>query len=390
MSSLVRQILILSVITLASLSGCVERFHPNDLYLKEGLLVINAHMTDKSGTQTIEVSRSSHPESPTFNAETGCYVLLIREDGESREFNDSGQPGYYTAELDSSFLRAGLMFQVQVFTEDGNEYHSEFDQIRPVPTIDSIYYKVEDMIFTGEEEPIPGIRFYVDFTYDNDAYEYIRWELTETYEFHNPDMEAYYYPNRWRRYLLEGEDNPRICYITRMVPTTHSISTMDLGYGPFSKAFDFVPNDWNEQKLCFKYSLLVKQYSLGPEGYHYWNELSAMRQGQGTMFDKQPALLQSNICNIEDEEEKVLGFFTMSSVQEIRGFAEDIPGMDTEPNPYYCLPVCSGPGCGSPQTFPAYFARATYDGETVYAQVNKHCVDCREYKGSSAIKPDFW
>jgi len=387
--SIHRQILII-VIAFLFLSGCIERYHPDDLYLKEGLLVINAHITDKTGTQTIEVSRSSHLESPKFNAETGCLILLFREDGESREFIASEEPGYYTAELDSSFLREAMSFQVQVITQNDNEYHSDFDMIRPVPAIDAIYYKVEDMIFTGEEKSIPGIRFYVDFTYDDEAYEYIRWELTETYEFHNPVMEAYYYPNRWRRYLLEGEDNPRTCYITRVVPTTHSISTNDLGYGPFSKAFDFVPNDWNEQKLSYKYSLLVKQYSMGPEGYHYWNELSAMRQGQGTMFDKQPALLQSNICNIEDGEEKVLGFFTMSSMQEIRGFAEDIPGMDTRPNPYYCLPFCNGPGCGSPTTFPAYFARATYDGETVYAQVNKHCVDCREYKGSSAIKPDFW
>ena len=108
------------------------------------------------------------------------------------------------------------------------------------------------------------------------------------------------------------------------------------------------------------------------------------------MFDKQPALLQSNIYNIADEVEKILGFFTMSSAHEIRGFAEEIPELDQSTNPYYCLPVCNGPGCGNPQTFPAYFARATYDGETVYAAVNKHCVDCREYKGSSAIMPDFW
>ena len=129
---------------------------------------------------------------------------------------------------------------------------------------------------------------------------------------------------------------------------------------------------------------------MGPEGFHYWNELGAIRQGQGTLFDKQPALLQSNICNIEDEDEKVLGFFTMSGVQEVRGIAEDIPGLDHSPNPYYCLPVDRGPGSSSPQKFPSYFARATYDGVTVYAQVNHHCVDCREYKGSSAVKPDFW
>lgn len=115
-----------------------------------------------------------------------------------------------------------------------------------------------------------------------------------------------------------------------------------------------------------------------------------MQQWHGTIFDKQPALLESNFCNIEDEDEKILGFFTMSSMREIRGFAEDIPGIAGDINPYYCLPVDSGPGSSSPTTYPSYFALATYDGATVYAKVNKHCVDCREYDGSSAIEPDFW
>ena len=383
-------IAIINVIAVVLLSSCVERYHPDDLYLKEGLLVISAHITDEPGSQTIEVSRSSHPELPGFNPELGCFILLLREDGESREFIASEQPGFYTAELDSSYLRTGMLFQVQVLTQDGNEYHSAFDKIRPVPAIDTVYYKVENMTYLGEDDPVPGIRFYLDFTYDDEAYEYIRWELTETYEFHNPSMEAYVYTNRWTVRPLEGVMNSRICYITHVLPAGHSIATKQLDFGPFNKAFDFVPNDWNEQKLIFKYSLWVRQYSLGPEGYKYWNEIGTHRQGQGTLFDSQPALIKSNIFNIADESEKVLGFFTMSGVQEARAFAEEIPGLDNTPNPYYCLPVDKGPGSGSPTYYPSYFARATYDGATVYAQVNQHCVDCREYKSSTELKPEFW
>lgn len=385
-----RSIALYLLVVLALFNSCVERYRPDDLYLKKDLLVINAHLTSKPGIQTIEVSRSAHPEAPSFNPESNCFILLLREDGESREFRSSDNPGFYIAELDSLFLRTGMSFQVQVLTPDGNEYHSDFDKIRPVPAIDSLYYKVESIIYTGGEDPTPGIRFYVDFTYDNEDYEYIRWELTETYEFHNPRMEAFVYYNRWTVRPLEGEDNPRICYITRALPAVHSLSTKSLDYGSFTQAFDFVPNDQMEQKLLFKYSVLVKQYSLGPEGFKYWNEMGMNLQGQGSMFDRQPPLTQSNICNIADESEKVLGFFTMSGVDETRAIAADIPGLDNSPNPYYCLPVDRGPGSNRPTNFPSYFARATYDGTSVYAEVNKHCVDCRDYKGSTAIKPDFW
>ena len=377
------------LIAMALFTGCVEPYQPNDLYLKEGLLVINAHITDEPGIQTIEISRSSHPLSPRFNPELDCFVLLFREDGESREFSISEEPGFYASELDMDFLRPGMPFQVQVITRDGNEYHSDFDEIRPVPAIDSIYYKVEYMTYRGEEVPIPGIRYYIDFTFDDEAYEYIRWELTETYEFHNPSMDAFIYTNRRTVGPLPEEDNPKICYITTALQAIHSLSTKNLNFGSFSKAFDFVPNDQMEQKLLFKYSLLVRQYSVGPQGFHYWNEIGTNLQGQGSMFDKQPPLLKSNICNISDESEKVLGFFTMSGVQETRGIAEEIPGPH-RPNPYYCLPVDRGPGTSEPVSFPSFYARATYDGQTVYEQVNHHCVDCREYKGSTNLKPDFW
>lgn len=378
------------LIALVFLSSCVERYRPDDLYIRDGILVINAHITNQAGIQTIEISRSSHIESPGFDPEMDCFVLLNREDGESTEFSLSERPGFYTADLDTDFLTTGIQYQLQIVTGDGKEYQSDFDQIRPVPSIDSVYYKVESKQLFGDEGPTPGIRFYADFTYDNEAYEFIRWELTETYEFHNPEMEAFVYYNRWTLRPLPEEDNPKVCYLSHPVPSVHSISTKQLNPGSYTRAFDFIPNDKLDQKLMYKYSLLVRQYSVGSEGFHYWNELGKNHQGLGTLFDSQPALVKSNISNVIDESEKVLGFFTMSSMQEVRAFAEDIPGLDNKPYLYYCLPVDSGPGSGRPTTYPSYFARAEYDGETVYAEVRKHCVDCREYKNSTEVEPDFW
>ncbi len=387
---LLYNITLIIVIAMTFLTSCVERYHPDELYLRPGILVISAHITDKPGIQFIEISRSSHIESPGFQAELDCYIELIREDGESHNFSSSDRPGFYAADLDTAFLRPGMLFQLQVVTGDGEEYHSDFDKIRPVPAIDSVYYEVESMSYRGEDDPVPGIRFFADFTYDDQAYEYLRWELTETYEFHNPDMEAYIHVSWWTVRLMEEEENPKVCYLTHELPAVHSLSTKEFGFGSFSKPFDFVPNDQMEQKLHHKYSLLVRQYSLGPEGYQYWHDLGANNQEQGQIFNKQPALLNSNICNIADENEKILGFFTMSAMQETRAFAEEIPGFDNSPLPGYCLPIDRGPGSNRPTNFPSYFARASFEGTSVYAEVNKHCVDCREYKKSTEVKPDFW
>lgn len=384
-------LLVWTTISLCCLSSCVERFYPDVDVETSGLLAINAHLTDKPGMQYIEISRSVPLIYSKFNALPGCYVLLVREDGESREFWQEGPEAYYGAELDEEFLQTGLSYHIEVITPDGKEYHSDFDKIRPAPEIDSIYYHIEKQGPTAFTDSLEGIRFFIDFTYDNEAYEYIRWELTETYEFHNPVMEAWIQVSRWRTYRIPDEERHYVCYISHDLREIHNMSMEYLNQGIYiKKPFNFVPNIQDEQKLFYKYALEVKQLSIGPEAYFYWDELRKTSQDQGSLFDSQPAIIQSNICNINDESERVLGFFSMAGVHTARGIAEDLTELDRSPNKYYCLPVDKGPGTAEAVSFPSFFARATYDGVTVYEMVNEHCVDCTAYDGSTHIKPDYW
>lgn len=371
--------------------GCVERYYPREDELKTGTLVINAHLTDQPGKQVIEISRSVTLLYPSADPVSGSFAELIREDGEFREFLEE-KPGFYGCDLDDSFLQTGMSYMLHVITPDGREYESGPDKLRPVPEIDSIYYEVETASYETESDSTDGIRFYIDFTYNDVAYEYMRWELTETYEFHNPDMEAFIWDVDFSYYQLPDTSNYRVCYITNTLSEIFSMSLAYLDFGIYiRKPFAFVPNIQQEQKLKHKYSVLVKQYSLGEEAFHYWNELKKTSQEQGFLFDRQPALLESNIRNVNDEEELVLGFFSMSGFTERRAFAEKPEGLDLSLYEWYCFPVSGGPaGWVTMEDLPKYYARAWRDGEASYAEVNKHCVDCREYKNSTHITPDFW
>jgi len=377
-------------VCLCCLSSCVERFYPDVDVETSGLIAINAHLTDQPGMQYIEISRSVPLIYSKFDVLSGCYVLLVREDGESREFWQNGPESYYGAELDEEFLQTGMSYHIEVISPDGEEYHSDFDKIRPAPEIDSIYYQIEKSTDTAGDST-EGIRFFIDFTYDDPAYEYIRWELTETYEYHNPVMEAWIQVSRWRTYKIPDEDRYYVCYISHDLTDIHSMSMEDLDQGIYiKKPFSFVTNIQNEQKLFYKYALEVKQLSIGPDAFFYWDELKKTSQEQGSLFDSQPAILQSNICNINDESERVLGFFSMAGVHKTRGIAEDLTELDRSPNKYFCLPADKGPGTAEAVSFPSFFARATYNGATHYEMVHEHCVDCRAWKGASHIKPEYW
>lgn len=386
-----RAIQLFLLVLLCCFAGCVERYYPSEDELKTGTMVINAHLSDQPGHQVIEISRSVTLLFPSADPISGAFAELIREDGEYKEFQED-RPGFYGCNFDADFLQTGMSYMLHVITPDGNEYESDFDKLRPVPAIDSLYYEVESASYASEADSTDGVRFFVDFTYNDEAYEYIRWELTECYEFHNPEMEAFIWDVDFSYYMLPDSSSPDICYITKALNEIHSMSLSYLDFGIYiKKPFAFVPNIQQEQKLKHKYSLLVKQYSMGEEAFHYWNELKKTSQEQGFLFDRQPALLKSNIRNINDEEESVLGFFSMAGVDEQRAFAEKPEGLDLSLYPWYCFPVVKGPaGWVTREDLPKYYAWAWWDGVAVRAEVNKHCVDCRAYKNSTDIPPDFW
>ena len=101
--------------------GCVERYYPEEDNLKTGTLVINAHLTDHIGIQEIEISRSSSLINSVYDPESGCYVELERENGDTRVFNEF-QPGSYRCDLQPDFLETGFSYRLHVMTPDGNEY----------------------------------------------------------------------------------------------------------------------------------------------------------------------------------------------------------------------------------------------------------------------------
>ena len=71
---------------------------------------------------------------------------------------------------------------------------------------------------------------------------------------------------------------------------------------------------------------------------------------------------------------------------------ENVPDLNISKDPNYCAPGAF------PQYLyrfplkylPVYLVTATFEAESKTGEVNKECVDCREYKGSSHIRPEFW
>ena len=149
------------------------------------------------------------------------------------------------------------------------------------------------------------------------------------------------------------------------------------------------------QKLAIEYSIDVKQYALDANSYNFWQILQQNTEQLGSLFDAQPSELTGNVHNIASPNEPVLGYVSVSTIQEQRIFISEPPSWIYPP-----LQGCSEiEVANDPDTFAFYF-RSTYipvsadidqaTGSIIgYFSAYSSCVDCIE-QGGTTLKPPFW
>ena len=372
-------------------TACVERYYPDGDEIFTGTLVINASLTNLTGIQTIQISRSDGLVYPEFIPESGCLVEVENASGEKLSFSE-GKPGYYSTEVPDGFMNFGERYMLRVITSAGDLYLSDYSQLNPSTDIDRIYYERESYPTADPEIFIEGIRFYVDFEINADSSEFMRWELLETYEFHNPPYEGFIYSfDRVLRPLPDSLDD-RQCWITGHVNEIYTLDAANMTSDHYTyMPLHFVSNE--TQRLSYGYSLLVRQHSMDAPAFRYWDELKKNSQTQSGLYDRLPSITPGNIVNIDDPDEKILGFFGVSGVSEKRFFVKDVEGLEKY-DVRFCYPYPEPPRYRylMISDLPVYVSRAIdpetglrHTGETIH-----ECLDCRIRKGSSGDPPDYW
>jgi hypothetical protein len=155
--------------------------------------------------------------------------------------------------------------------------------------------------------------------------------------------------------------------------------------------------------ISHRYSILVKQYVQSLEAFTYYDILGQL-SGSGSLFSQiQPGFINSNIFSTEDRNEKVLGFFEISSVTEQRiyfNYEDFFPNEDLPPYFIDCRTSTPLIQKGTPPSTPLkdgieagilkYFAENNppAPNEGPYFVVPTACGDCTVL--GTNVKPEFW
>lgn len=362
--------------------SCVEIYAPaivenNPKYLVvNGLLNLNGP-TEISLTYSTNISSAEGPP-----AATRAFVQIQDSENQTYTLTETAE-GIYTAGPDL-VPNTERKYRLHILTADNKEYLSDFVPWKRTPPIGSISLRAR----------AEGVDINISTHDPAGESKYYKWNFIETWEYNARYLSLYR--------MVEGVLLPKdpgeyayTCYTTAPNDGVLIESTVRLNEDRVND-FTLTTIPPASIKVSRKYSIVIRQSVLTEEAYQYMELLRNNTEQIGGLFDPLPSQIQGNIYCISDPDDKAIGFFIATSIEEKRIFIqpEDLP--ETYPDFRHA-------GCSTDTTIfePLAIYGSTEDviipvfstGEPPAARgfvsSSKECVDCR-YFGGVLNKPDFW
>ncbi|RKD91569.1 DUF4249 domain-containing protein [Mangrovibacterium diazotrophicum] len=368
------------------LNSCVERYFPDTETNFTSKIVIEGTITTEDEDQQIVVSMSSSVAEPEFVPVSGCEVYVEDEDGNKFTFSE-GNAGYYNGRIPDSNIVIGMSYRLYVKTPDGDEYRSKYEELMPCPDVDSIYTEVTSKETTDPDVDEDGLQFYVDLKADDTYGRFYRFGLIETYEYHADfPLDKWVSVDNVYTDLVTPDYSNQVCYVTDSLASIYVLSTDGFSQNSYSGFELHFVND-HTQRLLYKYSLLLKQYSMTESAYSFWKNLKENNQESVDLFGRQPASVKGNVYNINDTTEYTLGYFGVSAVRTKRVMVYPDPSF-TFSEVFHCKPVIPDPPIIDR---PIYYAVGIDEttGESYTGIVGEECIFCQT-TGGTTEKPSYW
>ena len=399
---LIHKITILLLSCLAGIS-CTEPYALQTNTFEDAL-VIEATITNEFKKQEIKLSRTYRFEENGPSFEAGATVYIDDNLGHQYPFEEVSGKYVSTSEFQALPSRN---YTLHITTNEGKSYSSAPEMLTTVNEIQSIVPEVVT------KEGIRGVEMNVNSFDPNNTSKYYRFEYEETYKIitpmWDPDRAIVLPPAEEggpeQIGLIPREGESKVCYSTDPSNSILLATTSGLSEDRVHFPIRFISN--KNSIIMHRYSILVRQYVQNLAAYTYYKTMKELSGSGSILSQHQPGFFSGNIRSTTNPDEKIIGFFDVSTVSSKRIFFnyEDIfPG---EPQPPYFDPceirvwglcfVPENPECKGAQLLSAVRTNTllyldhyynTAGNYNVYKMVPPACGDCTTF--SSNIKPSFW
>jgi hypothetical protein len=392
-------------LALLFLSSCVKEID-FEIETFESALVIEATITNEEKKQVILLSRTYQTEEDGPPPERNATVKVLAA-GNSYAFEEI-EPGRYVSTIPFS-AQSSIEYILNISTSNGRSYSSSPTILGQTTQIDAVY-AVRETNVNG----VNGMSIYLDSFDPTGNSKYYRYSYEETYKIIAP---------RWvpTDLVLTDANNcivdlrptrpqeERVCYNTVLSNTINQFSTNSLTEDRVTRHLvRFI--DSEDFIISYRYTILVNQYIQSSAAYTYFETLDNFAS-EGSLFSQiQPGFFEGNVSSETNPNEKVIGFFDVSSVSSQRlyfNYEDYYPDEPLPPLEYNCqefeLQQLTNAGtCGTLisglllDNVVYYFGASKeidpISGEFVtigpYYMVFRACGDCTALGNN--VAPDFW
>jgi hypothetical protein len=382
--------------------GCTE---PYEIETKdyEKVLVVESTITNELKTQIVKLSRTSTLENPQVLIENNADVTVSGSDGSRFIFSQSSETGFY---ISNEVFKAqpNVEYTLKIITQDGKSYSSTAVTLPPAVEIDEVY--AERIVDVNADKD--GLQVLVDTEEETGNAKYFRYEYEETYKIMTPYTSLYTaeiinyngFPLSYD-IILTPREPEEICYSTEYSTGIKLTTTTEFNE---NRVFRFPVRylSKNDARLQTRYSILVKQYVQSEAAYTFYKIIDELGSLESLLSQGQPGYVVGNIVSEGNPDEKVIGFFEVSSFSSRRIYF-NYEDFGIEKPPYFIECEVLRLDYRDNTTFDndpnerkvladyiRYFNYQIISASTtgVYRIVQEECSVCTSF--SSNIKPDFW
>jgi len=306
-------------------AGCKQRYDSPVKSPVTGYLVVDGVINSGPDSTTITLTRTTKFDNKSIVYETGAAINVQGSDSSVHALREYAKGVYMAGNL---HLNSTLKYRLRINTSDGRQYASDFATVKNNPPIDSVSWKVEN----------GGLQMYINTHDPQNNTRYYQWYYDETWEISSSYTSSLKYKivagptgNIYSVIFRDSANHsfdPTIikCWQSNKPYNIFISSTAKLSQDIIYLPLQFIPK--GSIKLGILYSMHLKQYAWTKEGYEFLDRMRKNTETTGSVFDPQPSELNSNIHNVADATEPVIGYFNICPVQETRLFirSTDVPG----------------------------------------------------------------
>jgi hypothetical protein len=320
-----KKLYILIIITLTIFNNsCQKPYLPPVVAANSNYLVVEGVINIAHDSTTIKLSRTVNIGGKvSANPELYATVTVESDQNDVYPVKEIGNGNYGSPAMN---LNTTSRYHLHIVTSEGKIYLSDFEAAKPTPPIDSIGFTVQGngiQLYTNTHDPKNNTRYY-------------RWDYTETWNFH-AKYETIYITDGKKLNNRTADQQIYTCFGNNISSTIVLGSSAKLSKDQIYQQ-PLIQIASTSEKLETKYSILVKQYALTSEAYNFWQNLKKNTEQLGSIFDAQPSELQGNIHCTSNPAEPVIGYISVTNIQQKRIFIrnDQLPSTWFPVYPYQC------------------------------------------------------